>query len=1074
MDTIFVSSTFRDMNAERDVIRQRVVPAVNAAAAKYGESVWCTDLRWGVDTSGLGERESDEKVLRVCLDEIDRSSPPFVILLGDRYGWIPDPARIGAQADRRQLHLRSTEISVTALEIEYGAFLRRYTPIVYFREAVGAVPGEYRSEDAAHRAGLEALKARLRRLCGDSLRVYRVRFGPSGPDRDDLNAFAERLTGDICAVLRPRWQKNAALGPRERETMLQERFLAEAAGRYVPASRDEDRLFAALSASASQRRQTVLPFAGLFLYLCGEGMGKSMLFARIAERLRADPRSLVLACTAGLTPESGSASEILRTFVFALEKRAGWPHAEEEEDEAALRSRLEDLCAHLAGKGFKLFFMVDGFEALIAGPDRDRLVFLPSSGREGTAMLLTARDGGGIPFGTVIEPSPVTFREQRSVLDGMLAYYRRELSPDAGLLLLERSLGKGFLHPTVLLMRLLMMDAGDYAQIARLGGTIGAISAYQKGLIADSPEDTGEAAYRVLEAVGRAVGSGAVREVCALLSLSPFGLRESDLAAILGDRFSPLDLAILIHSWEECFLITSDGRITFRIGCAAAAYRRHIQDPASQYDRIFRHLCALDRGDSFRRRYLLFFARAATRLTAQDTVRYIGEVTEGEGMEEAVRQAAYALWRGRAFDGGVRVVEWIRYLRSLTETDLKYLSAFLDLWPILAEAEAYYRLDPEYGCILEAWRADALELKKGCAARFAGSLDMRLEDCSMILEGFGRGEARMRDPFAQPRPDRDDAAAYLSSLAVRLDRYTSSMTGLWGRKAVPEADRIRDRLLELCRTAWVGKELPGEALAALGAVTRYETAAAGPRMSAFSAAGEAEELMRRHPSLRESIASAAFYAAEAARLSHALREEKIPPDRRKRALALCAAARDGFVRAIREEPSREACLGLMGVKMTAARLLEEIGSPEASAAALNELLDACSLLSRAEGLPGDPAPDPFTSFILCHRTGVLARKNGKGNVMETAFENSLVYAARIPDARLDLPSAFVVLRDQAHLLEETGHPEAASRRLGACRALLERMADSVSGAPKSERSFLRDWEKEIGEAEKRIGKAGKE
>ena len=98
MNTIFVSSTFRDMNGERDVIRQKVVPLVNVTAMKYGESIWCKDLRWGIDTTDLSEKEANTKVLGVCLDEIDRSNPPFVILLGERYGLIPGRAQIRSEA----------------------------------------------------------------------------------------------------------------------------------------------------------------------------------------------------------------------------------------------------------------------------------------------------------------------------------------------------------------------------------------------------------------------------------------------------------------------------------------------------------------------------------------------------------------------------------------------------------------------------------------------------------------------------------------------------------------------------------------------------------------------------------------------------------------------------------------------------------------------------------------------------------------------------------------------------------------------------------------------------------------
>ena len=51
MKTIFVSSTFRDFQRERDVLHDRVLPELNRQARRYGEAVSFCDLRWGVDTS---------------------------------------------------------------------------------------------------------------------------------------------------------------------------------------------------------------------------------------------------------------------------------------------------------------------------------------------------------------------------------------------------------------------------------------------------------------------------------------------------------------------------------------------------------------------------------------------------------------------------------------------------------------------------------------------------------------------------------------------------------------------------------------------------------------------------------------------------------------------------------------------------------------------------------------------------------------------------------------------------------------------------------------------------------------
>jgi len=65
------------MESECDALRDYVLPQVNEFASKYGRAVEIIDLRWGVDTDSVSEEEQNHKVLRTCLDEIERSRPFF-------------------------------------------------------------------------------------------------------------------------------------------------------------------------------------------------------------------------------------------------------------------------------------------------------------------------------------------------------------------------------------------------------------------------------------------------------------------------------------------------------------------------------------------------------------------------------------------------------------------------------------------------------------------------------------------------------------------------------------------------------------------------------------------------------------------------------------------------------------------------------------------------------------------------------------------------------------------------------------------------------------------------------------
>src|SRR5712691_11500185 len=79
------------------------------------------DLRWGVDLTEAGGQHAKELlVLKVCLDEIRRSRPFLIGLLGDRYGSMPAPERMRAAAEEAGYGGPLEGRSVTALEIEFG------------------------------------------------------------------------------------------------------------------------------------------------------------------------------------------------------------------------------------------------------------------------------------------------------------------------------------------------------------------------------------------------------------------------------------------------------------------------------------------------------------------------------------------------------------------------------------------------------------------------------------------------------------------------------------------------------------------------------------------------------------------------------------------------------------------------------------------------------------------------------------------------------------------------------------------------------------------------------------------
>ena len=137
---LFISSTFKDMQAERDYLRDMVFPELESRLRERFGHLEPIDLRWGIETVTTEEQEQKELlVLKVCLGEIERSRPFLIVLLGDRCGWIPPQKRMQSAIDEKAYNTDIIGKSVTALEIEYGILNtaeHKTRSFFYFRESL--------------------------------------------------------------------------------------------------------------------------------------------------------------------------------------------------------------------------------------------------------------------------------------------------------------------------------------------------------------------------------------------------------------------------------------------------------------------------------------------------------------------------------------------------------------------------------------------------------------------------------------------------------------------------------------------------------------------------------------------------------------------------------------------------------------------------------------------------------------------------------------------------------------------------------------------------------------------------
>ena len=159
---VFVSSTFEDLKAERDALQRDVFPKLRQLCEENGARFQSIDLRWGV----RDEAALDQQTMEICMREIERCQqtgikPNFIVLLGDRYGWRPLPARIEAQEFER---VSSRVADAAERELISDWYLRDDN----------AVPPEYllkpRTDEFVDKDRWGGIEPKLHRILGEAAR----------------------------------------------------------------------------------------------------------------------------------------------------------------------------------------------------------------------------------------------------------------------------------------------------------------------------------------------------------------------------------------------------------------------------------------------------------------------------------------------------------------------------------------------------------------------------------------------------------------------------------------------------------------------------------------------------------------------------------------------------------------------------------------------------------------------------------------------------------------------------------------------------------------------------------------
>jgi tetratricopeptide (TPR) repeat protein len=523
---VFVSSTFRDMRAERDHLARVVFPELRERMAKRCLHLVDLDLRWGVT-----EEEAEQgKVLDVILAEIDRARPFFVGLLGDRYGSLPD--KIPEETEHVYPWLKDYEgCSYTSLEVVHGVLRNNKLTgraFFFFRNSNSLeIPKDYQTDYLAENLESERklanLKAAIKAKCAH-VRNYDCCWDGTSNRVGGLQGFGEQVLEDLWTAICEEYPlANAEVDPIVAERQLHEAFVEERS--YMHFGREAEA--AKLTGQVSSQNYSPIVVTG------ESGCGKSAFLAKwYRQYSEGHPSDNILAYFIGASPDSSNHFHLLRNMCKELKNR--FPSSIEiPEEDIKLSETLAVILNELKEKyRTKIIILLDGLDQLIPLEGTQGLGWLLNYVPSDVHLVFSSLEGDCLDilqrYGAVqIVLPPLTNCEQSEIVSSLLGSWGRKLDSKQLSLLLARSEAANPLYLRVALEELRLY--GDFETLSQR--------------ISNLPACLKELFEQVMLRLEEDNGADLVKEIFSLIGCSRYGLSETELLDLLSEESQRIPLA---------------------------------------------------------------------------------------------------------------------------------------------------------------------------------------------------------------------------------------------------------------------------------------------------------------------------------------------------------------------------------------------------------------------------------------------------------------------------------------------------------------------------------------------------
>ena len=664
--SIFVSSTFVDMDVERDYLKRIIEPKLNEYFAEDRVAVRFVDLRMGIKTNNIndiGERETI--VLKVCIDEINRSRPFFMALLGDRYGWIPPADRYESFLNRIENFENKQNAdgkSVTEIEIMLGALSKNNfkNSIFYFRNP-SSYNGMTETEAADYRDSYsvtmtaeqkenavdklnklkETIKAEsVKNNAAESVKNYSLKWDKGS--FTNLTHWGDSVEKDLIRLIKNDIEKNEGTNNKDwyyYETISLESFIHKHNLNFVGRG---ELLEKAEKAALSGKK-------GFMFYFGSSGTGKSAFMCKLyTNLLKTVPTdTFVLFHSVQASPLSKSSVKMLQRWSKQVAGMLNVGYDEimnENKYRKAIKTKqsfertvADQFCSLLDSateKGMKAVILIDGFDNFDITENND-LTFLHNYRTLATCAPANQITLFPESLGKIHEYIPPLSKEDALLISSTLY-------PDVRHILVEKQNKDRFAYQSLLWLRMSVdmisaLDIDDFRKIRGRQEDDGEkrIEKYTLELAQSLPPAPEDLFLELMAKAETNFGQELVQRSFVYIALTRKGLRERDLSVLLGSQWDELKFASL-RRWFRNYLIESDDEKFwyFNSDIIISSIIKNVPDIKSCHCNIAQLLLSLSPDDTLRIYETMYHLYQGDMRA--ETVEYYAEVTDVE-LNESTR-----------------------------------------------------------------------------------------------------------------------------------------------------------------------------------------------------------------------------------------------------------------------------------------------------------------------------------------------------------------------------------------------------------------------------------------------------